>query len=165
MFSQHEVTGCVARLEPQRRDGHLYPDEHGVPLPTALPIVVPGTENVGPLHDPGDRCPIYEMRSISFVAGGNDDRTIENVAHETLDRNEHWAVFKGTLNLEVDGCHVHLMEQDIALVRKGAERQIRLVGESARATVAREWSDDNGKFMSVGAMLRAERKLTQGEDK
>ena len=164
MFSRHEVTACVTRLERDRRPLHLYPEEHGAPLPTAPPIVVAGADNVGPLREAGDRCPLHEMRSISFTADGDADST-DHVARETLDRNEHWAVFEGELDLEVDGCQVRLAAEDIALMRAGAERGIRLVGVSARATVVRERSDDNGRqrVVSVSRVYHAEVERQYGE--
>ena len=143
MFSHHEVTACVTSLERERRPLHLYPDEHGAPLPTVPPIVVAGADNNGPLRAAGDRCPLHEMRSISFAAGGiGDADSVDHVARQTLDGNEHWAVFEGVLDLEVDGCQVRLEAEDIALMRAGAEREIRLVGDRARATLVRERKDE-----------------------
>lgn len=137
MFTAHEVTACVTALERRKRPLHLYPQMHGDPLPTVPPIVVAGADNGGPLLSPGERCPLYEMRALEFASGGNDDM-IERVPTETLDRNEHWAVFAGQLDVQVDGCQARLEAGDIVLMRAGAEREIQVVGESARATVVRE---------------------------
>ena len=42
MFTDYDTVSVVTKLERQKRDTHLYPEEHGAPVPTVPGFVVPG---------------------------------------------------------------------------------------------------------------------------
>ena len=117
MFSDYTTVAVVTKLERQKRAAHLYPEEHGDPVPTVPGFVIPGAENGGPIADRGDRCPFTELRQLELRAGGEIEETV-------LSANEHWAIAGGTFQLEVDGCRTELTEGDVAMLRKGARRRI-----------------------------------------
>jgi mannose-6-phosphate isomerase-like protein (cupin superfamily) len=130
MFRDFETAALVTRLERQRRATHIYVEEAGPPEPTVPGFVVPGSSNDGPIPDPGERCPLSELRQIAFAPG-------EGVDEAQLDRNEHWLPLAGTVHLTVDGLAIELAPGDVALLRAGAVR--RLQSETvARVALARE---------------------------
>jgi mannose-6-phosphate isomerase-like protein (cupin superfamily) len=51
--------------------------------------------------------------------------------------NEHWLIVGGTINLTVDGLEIELSNEDLAILKAGAVRQIHST-EGARAVLARE---------------------------
>ena len=131
MFEPYENTAIVTPLEGQKRPIHILQDQHGEPVPTAAGFVVAGGDNVGAFPEPGDRCPLSEFREVAFAAG-------EVIAAEsTLEQNEHWIVTEGVVHLTVDGVGLLLGEQDVALMRTGAARQIRAQG-AGRVVLVRE---------------------------
>ena len=119
MFEPYENTAIVTPLEGQKRPIHILRDEHGEPVPTASGFVVAGADNVGAFPEPGDRCPLSEFREVAFAAGD------VIAAESTLEQNEHWIVTEGVVQLTVDEMGLALGEQDVALMRAGATRQVR----------------------------------------
>ena len=130
MFTDYDSVGIVTRLERQKRPDHILVEEAGPPDPTVLGFVVPGTSNNGPFADRGPRCPLSELRLITWAAG-------EGVDEARLHSNEHWLVLAGAIHLTVDGREVELSQSDVALLRAGAVRRIRSY-EDAQAVLARE---------------------------
>ena len=131
MSAPYENTAIVTPMEGQKRAAHLQVGPDGVPMPTAEGFVVPGCENSGPFADPGERCPLSEFREISFAAG---DRL---TAAAAIEKNEHWIVSEGGIELTVDGTLVSLAEQDVVLMRAGAAREVRAQADG-RVVLVRE---------------------------
>ena len=90
----------------------------------------PEKKNLGPIADPGPRCPVSELRAENFTEGEKFDEA-------KLGQNEHWNVLEGTIDLTVDGMEFQLSEHDIALLRAGAIRELH-ASDNARAVIARE---------------------------
>jgi mannose-6-phosphate isomerase-like protein (cupin superfamily) len=129
-FSDYVAIAMVTPLERQKRPDHLLVEVAGPPIPTVPGFVAPGAENSGPFPDPGPRCPFVEMRQLQLA----NTNTIEGAR---LLRNEHWCVANGRVQLQVDGMVAELAPGDIALLRAGAVRRLRSVGDS-RVAVVRE---------------------------
>ena len=77
---------------------------------------------------------------ITFEPGSDLSECSER--HEGIDEaplpcNEHWLVVGGTINLTVDGLEIGLSNEDLAMLKAGAVRQIRSV-EGARVILACE---------------------------
>ena len=118
MFEPYENTAIVTSLEGKKRPLHLVAAHHGHPVPTAAGFVIPGSANVGPIADPGSRCPLSELREITFSAG-------ELLAEKaTFDRHEHWIVTQGAIELTLGGVITSLHEEDVVLMRTGGVREI-----------------------------------------
>ena len=130
MFTDFGDATIVTRLERQRRAAHLLVEEAGPPVPTVPGFVVPGAGNNGPFASPGPRCPLSELRTVTFAAGDETDE-------EPLPSNEHWMVVGGVIHLTVDGWKVELARGDVALLRAGAVRRIQSA-EGASVALARE---------------------------
>ena len=93
-------------------------------------FVVPGAINNGPFPEPGTRCPLSELRVVTFESG-------EEVEGERLANNEHWALREGSLELTVDGLDVELAAGDLAMLRTGAVRALSS-DAGARVVLARQ---------------------------
>jgi mannose-6-phosphate isomerase-like protein (cupin superfamily) len=117
MFTAFANVAIVTRLERQKRATHILVEEDGPPEPTVPGFVVPGERNVGPLVDRGARCPLSEMRLVTFAAG-------DGVGEAHLPVNEHWAVLDGTIRLGIAGFEVELAGGDVALLRAGEARRL-----------------------------------------
>ena len=130
MFTGYENNAIVTRLERQKRPTHILVEESGPPIPTVPGFVVPGESNSGPIPNRGSRCPLSEWRVVTFSAG-------EEIDEEPLTCNEHWLIVNGTINLTVDGLEIELSNEDLAILKAGAVRQIHST-EGARAVLARE---------------------------
>lgn len=117
MFTDYDTVSVVTKLERQKRDTHLYPEEHGAPVPTVPGFVVAGANNSGPIADRGDRCPFTELRLVELGAG-------QEIEETTLSANEHWVVAGGTARLDVDGSRADLSMGDVVMLRKSAHRRI-----------------------------------------
>ena len=61
----------------------------------------------------------------------------EGIDEAPLTCNEHWLIVGGTINLTVDGLEIELSNEDLAILKAGAVRQIHST-EGARAVLARE---------------------------
>jgi len=130
MFTDYENNAIVTRLERQKRPTHILVEEAGPPVPTVPGFVVCGTSNSGPFPNRGPRCPLSELRLVTFAAGEGVDET-------RLSCNEHWLVLSGTVDLTIDGVGLELSGDDVALLRAGAVRRLRSA-EGARVVFARE---------------------------
>ena len=130
MFTGYENNAIVTRLERQKRPTHILVEESGPPIPTVPGFVVPGESNSGPIPNRGSRCPLSEWRVITFDPG-------EGIDEAPLTCNEHWLIVGGTINLTVDGLEIELSNEDLAILKAGAVRQIHST-EGARAVLARE---------------------------
>ena len=130
MFTGYENNAIVTRLERQKRPIHILVEESGPPIPTVPGFVVPGESNSGPIPNRGSRCPLSEWRVITFDPG-------EGIDEAPLTCNEHWLIVGGTINLTVDGLEIELSNEDLAILKAGAVRQIHST-EGARAVLARE---------------------------
>jgi mannose-6-phosphate isomerase-like protein (cupin superfamily) len=130
MFSDWQTASIVTRLERQKRPIHILVEEHGPPEPTVPGFVAPGELNVGPIPDPGSRCPFSEIREVEFVAG-------QRLNEETLRSNESWLVQDGTVTLTIDGWTTQLSAGDVAVLRTGVVRGI-LSDRGALVALARE---------------------------
>ncbi len=129
MFTDYDTVSVVTKLERQKRDTHLYPEEHGAPVPTVPGFVVPGAENTGPIADRGERCPFTDLRLVDLEPGGE-------IEEETLAANEHWVVVRGTARVEAGGTGAELTMGDVAMLRRGTRRRIDSDG-GARLALAR----------------------------
>ena len=130
MFTGYENNAIVTRLERQKRPTHILVEESGPPIPTVPGFIVPGESNSGPIPNRGSRCPLSEWRVITFDPG-------EGIDEAPLTCNEHWLIVGGTINLTVDGLEIELSNEDLAILKAGAVRQIHST-EGARAVLARE---------------------------
>ena len=130
MFTGYENNAIVTQLERQKRPTHILVEESGPPIPTVPGFVVPGESNIGPIPDRGSRCPLSEWRVVTFDPG-------EGIDEAPLTCNEHWLIVGGTINLTVDGLEIELSNEDLAILKAGAVRQIHST-EGARAVLARE---------------------------
>lgn len=130
MYTDGENIALVTRLERQKRATHILVAESGPPTPTVPGFVIPGAVNNGPIADPGPRCPLTELRVITFAVE-------ERIDNERLACNEHWLVVEGTIHLTVQGFEVELSSGDVALLRAGSSRQIR-ADKNTRVALARE---------------------------
>ena len=130
MFTGYENNAIVTQLERQKRPTHILVEESGPPIPTVPGFVVPGESNSGPIPNRGSRCPLSEWRVITFDPG-------EGIDEAPLTCNEHWLIVGGTINLTVDGLEIELSNEDLAILKAGAVRQIHST-EGARAVLARE---------------------------
>ena len=117
MFTDFATASVVTRLERQKRPAHILVEEDGPPVPTIPGFVIPGGSNTGPFPNRGPRCPLSELRLVTFGAG-------EGLGETELSLNEHWLVVNGTVQLAVDGLEVELSQGDLALLRAGAVRRI-----------------------------------------
>ena len=135
MFTHYENNAIVTRLERAGRPLHLTVEEYGPPEPTVPGFVVPGSINTGPIQDPGPRCPISEWRLHHY-----DE--VNNQYDAVLNRNEHWMVLSGAVQLSLDGLDVSLEPGDIALLRAGTDRRLSAEDRSTRAVVVREHPED-----------------------
>ena len=90
--------------------------------------------NTGPIRDPGPRCPISEWRLQQY-------EEVNNQHDAVLNRNEHWMVLSGAVQLALDGRDVSLEPGDIALLRAGIVRRLSAEDRSTRAVVVREHPD------------------------
>lgn len=133
MFTPYENNAIVTRLERQQRPIHILVEEVGPPVPTVPGFVVPGIRNTGPLTEPGPRCPLSELRFITFAAG-------DGVDEASIPSNEHWLVMSGTIHLTLDGWEIELSPNEVALLRAGTVRRIRS-RDGARVVLARERID------------------------
>lgn len=130
LYTDGENIALVTRLERQKRATHILVAESGPPEPTVPGFVVAGAVNNGPFANPGARCPLTELRVITFTAE-------EVIDKECLPCNEHWLVVEGTIYLAVQGFETELSSGDVALLRAGISRQIR-VDKNTRVALARE---------------------------
>ncbi len=130
MFTDFDNLAIVTPLERQKRATHLLVEADGPPEPTVPGFVIAGVDNVGPIADPGPRCPLSELRLVELGPG-------DGVGEQRLVRNEHWAVLGGSLQLEVEGITAELFPGDVALLRATSVRQLRSP-QGARLVVARE---------------------------
>jgi mannose-6-phosphate isomerase-like protein (cupin superfamily) len=130
MFTDYENNAIVTCLERQKRPVHLLVEEAGPPVPTVPGFVVPGGSNNGPFPNRGPRCPLSELRLLTFATG-------EAVDEIRLSGNTHWLVIGGAIHLTIDGLGLELWQDDLALVRASAVVQIRSV-EDARVVFACE---------------------------
>ena len=126
MFTDFDNVSVVTKLERQKRDDHLYPEEHGAPVPTVPGFVVPGAENTGPIADRGERCPFTDLRLVDLEPGGE-------IEEEVLAANEHWVVTRGAARLEADGTSADLTVGDVAMLRRGTGRRIAADGDTRLA--------------------------------
>ena len=130
MFTGYENNAIVTRLERQKRPTHILVEESGSPVPTVPGFIVPGECNTGPILNRGSRCPLSEWRAVTFDPS-------EGIDEAPLTCNEHWLVVDGAIDLIVDGLEIELSNEDLALLKAGAVRQIYST-EGARAILARE---------------------------
>jgi mannose-6-phosphate isomerase-like protein (cupin superfamily) len=129
MFQDYDTVSVVTKLERQKRDTHLYPEEHGEPVPTVPGFVLPGATNTGPVSERGERCPFTELRLVDVRAGDEIEEAI-------IDANEHWVVIHGVARIDVDGARADMVVGDVAMLRSGARRRIGSLG-GARLGLAR----------------------------
>ena len=130
MFTEYENNSLLTCLEGSKRRKHILVEEDGPPDPTVPGFVVPGAVNNGPIPDPGTRCPLSELRLVTFASG-------DEVEGGRLAVNEHWALREGSLQLTVDGLDVELAAGDLAMLRAGAVRALR-AESGATVVLARE---------------------------
>jgi mannose-6-phosphate isomerase-like protein (cupin superfamily) len=120
-YTEVETVAVTTPMERKKRPVHIHVDEDGPPEPTVQPFVVPGSENTGPFKDRGTRCPLSELRVVSYGKG-------ESLKEEVISKNEYWLALNGRVELTVDGHRVELAGDsqygDIALLRKGTSRSI-----------------------------------------
>ena len=135
MFTPYENNAIVTRLERAGRPLHLTVEEFGPPEPTVPGFVVPGSMNIGPIREPGPRCPISEWRL-------QHDEAVNAEGETVLNRNEHWMVLSGVVRLILDRRDVLLEPGDIALIRAGTTRRLSAEDRSTRAVVVREHPAD-----------------------
>ena len=129
MFTDYDTVSVVTKLERRKRDTHLYPEEHGAPVPTVPGFVVPGADNTGPIADQGERCPFTDLRLVDLPPGGE-------TGEEALDANEHWVTIRGTARVEAAGVGAEMAVGDVAMLRRGTLRRISSKG-GARLALAR----------------------------
>ncbi len=129
MFTEYDNVSVVTKLERRKRDTHLFPEEHGTPVPTVPGFVVPGAVNTGPIADRGERCPFTDLRLVDLEPGGE-------IADEVLDANEHWVVILGAARIEANGTSAEMAVGDVAMLRQGTHRRISADG-GARLALAR----------------------------
>ena len=129
MFTEYDNVSVVTKLERRKRDTHLFPEEHGTPVPTVPGFVLPGAENNGPIAIRGERCPFTELRLVDLEPGGE-------VEEEVLDANEHWVVILGTVRVEANGTSADLTVGDVAMLRRATRRRI-TADVGARLALAR----------------------------
>ncbi|MDE2848801.1 MAG: cupin domain-containing protein [Gemmatimonadota bacterium] len=135
MFTSYENNAIVTRLERAGRPLHLTVEEYGAPEPTVPGFIVPGGMNTGPIRDPGPRCPISEWRLQRYEEVNAQE---DNQHDAVLNRNEHWMVLSGAVQLSLGGREVSLEPGDIALIRAGTTRRLSAEDLSTRVVVARE---------------------------
>ena len=129
-FTDGAAAGLIARLERQKRPGHLHVEEAGPPEPSVPGFVVPGTNNTGPFSQRGPRCPLSEMRLIVLAAG-------EQGANGQAPVHEYWMVIEGGANLTLGNTVFDLIPGDLAILRAGTGRDI-ASSEGAQLILARE---------------------------
>jgi hypothetical protein len=61
MFTEFATVGIRTRMTGRKRAAHLHVPEDGIPSPSAPGLVVPGTENTGPIPVPHATCPVREL--------------------------------------------------------------------------------------------------------
>ncbi len=130
MFTDFATATVATRLEGRRRGGHILVEEDGPPERTAPGFVVPGRSNTGPVPERGPRCPLSELRLLTFAAG-------TGLAAVRLTVNEHWQAITGRPCLTIDGLEVELAPGDSALLRAGAVRRLHCA-EDSQAVLVRE---------------------------
>ena len=59
MFTDYDTVSVVTKLERRKRDTHLYPEEHGAPVPTVPGFVVPGGGEQGSDRRPRRALPVH----------------------------------------------------------------------------------------------------------
>jgi mannose-6-phosphate isomerase-like protein (cupin superfamily) len=131
MFTDYEVTAQITHLEGKQRGTHILVEEEGPPTTYSVPgFVVPGAGNVGPFPDRGSRCPLSELRLLTFAAG-------DELGSTRLPVHEHLMVLAGSAELTVEGLAVTLATGDVAALREGAMRHLQ-TQNGARVALARE---------------------------
>jgi quercetin dioxygenase-like cupin family protein len=111
------VTFLTPPERPDRGGTILVVEEYGPPVPTVPGFVVPGDENTGPVSQRGPRCPLSQLRTVTFSAG-------EGIDESPIPTNEHWVVLSGELRLTVGQREITLSQADVALLRAGVVRSI-----------------------------------------
>ncbi len=129
MFTDVENVDILGPLERQKRGIHILVDVHGPPEPSVSGFTVPGAENTGPIKNRGTRCPLSELRLVTWSAG-------EGIEVGQLPRNEHWAVVRGRVEVQVDDLTVELTNGDLALMRAGATRSLRALDDTSIVLMA-----------------------------
>jgi mannose-6-phosphate isomerase-like protein (cupin superfamily) len=143
LFEETAIAAIITPLERQKRPGHLLIDHVGAhspphpyylisgpPTPTVSGFVIPGEMNTGPFPVRGPRCPLSELRLVTFA----QTQIIEDAR---LPVNEYWLGMSGTVQLRVHGLNVELGPGDVALLRQGVARTMYSV-DGGRAVLARE---------------------------
>ena len=130
MFTDFATATVATRLERRRRGRHILVEEDGPPERTVPGFVVPGRSNTGPVPQRGPRCPLSELRLLTFAAG-------TGLAAALLTVNEHWQAISGRPCLTIDGLEVELAPGDSALLRAGAVRRLHCA-EDSQAVLVRE---------------------------
>jgi mannose-6-phosphate isomerase-like protein (cupin superfamily) len=110
MFTDYATVGIQGRREGLRRSGHLLVAEHGTPTPTAEPVVVPGTQNVGPFGLHHSRLPVHEMRLVAMTGGQEVMLTAESI--------EYWIPIAGSIDVTLDD----LVRMELAASPSGTSR-------------------------------------------
>ena len=129
MFTDGEMVALATRFEGHRRAGHLLAQTDGVPEPTGSGFVVAGQQNVGSFPGPDPHCPLSELRVVSVDTEASE----EGVASS----NEYWLMLSGSLHLAIGELEVELARGDLAILRQGTGRRLRLQ-EGTRLALARE---------------------------
>ena len=130
MFTDFATATVATRLERRRRGRHILVEEDGPPERTVPGFVVPGRSNTGPVPQRGPRCPLSELRLLTFAAG-------TGLAAALLPVNEHWQAIAGRPCLTIDGLEVELAPGDSALLRAGAVCRLHCA-EDSQAVLVRE---------------------------
>ncbi|MFN8444805.1 MAG: cupin domain-containing protein [Caldilineaceae bacterium] len=117
MYTNGENNALVTRLERQKRPIHILVEEAGPPEKTVPGFVIAGNLNIGPIPNPGTRCPFTELRMITLASG-------EMLEQTQLPNNEHWLVLEGVLHLMVGESEFELYKGDVALLRAGLVRRL-----------------------------------------
>jgi len=129
MFTEGEMAALATRFKGRRRAGHLLVEKDGNPGPSGKGFVVEGSQNLGAFSVPDPRCPLSELRVVSEEAP-----LLQKVLASV---NEYWLMLSGTGHLSVGEFEVELTRGDLAVLRKGAVRHLRLP-EGSRVALARE---------------------------
>ena len=143
LFERTAIAAVTTPLERQKRPGHLlvaeisagapprpYYQVGGAPAPTVPGFIVPGQRNTGPFPDRGTRCPLSELRLVTFSPPTATDEA-------PLTTNEYWLGISGSFRLVASGLNVELGPGDVALLRKGLTRNV-YFAEGSRAVLARD---------------------------
>jgi mannose-6-phosphate isomerase-like protein (cupin superfamily) len=129
-YAPGAAAGLILRAEGQGRVGHLTVEEFGLPERTVSGFVIEGRNNTGPFAERGPRCPLSELRMVTWTA-----KTPPQVLQ--LQMNEYWYVTDGVFKLTIEGVSYTLVQDDVAILKGGVTREVQAL-DDVRLILAHE---------------------------